>query len=1020
MLRKCAALLVFLTLSATVWAQGLNVPQGVTKDDWEEINFEFNSSVLVDGFPSLLRLAELLQKNTGDKVRVEGHTDVIGSSPYNDRLGLARANAVRDFLVKYGAAAGQITATSEGKANPRYPGQKNTFTPTDEARYMNRRVSLTVTDAQGKTVSAAGSAGDAIRAIEPAAGVADCCSEVLKRLDKLDDIAKMLKDLADQNADLKKQLGDLKNAQQVLESKVNQPAPPPAAVIPPPTAEEVGKEVAKQIDARKDPRFQLLGVNIGADDTGNTTFSGKGRFFAPMGERFGFQADAEYLYFKNQREGQFDFGLVDRLTPHFQVGLFGSFKHVTLTQYQNGGTLGQAAFTADYIFKGGKLGFFGTKGFMDDSLINSVHATDPISGALLNHIFLNSYLMIVDQAGVSTTLALWKNNYLEGNIAYLHAPQEGNRFGGTARFIFPLNNKLAVTVEGGMNETLVGPGNSGRAVVGLQFSNMLRPKEFLAVNHALPVDVPRIRYEVVTKKVRNGNDPPIADAGPDQINVPAGIITLDGSKSYDPDGDALTYQWVQEVGPAVTLSAPTASKTTYTAVQGQRYTFRLTVTDTFGAQASARTTDTTQTAAPVQILFFTADPKTITTGQSSTLSWGTLNATNVTISSIGPVPVNGNNPVSPTQTTTYVLTASNAVNTVTATATVVVNPIQTKLQYCYATPTNIMAGESATLNWATVNADSVNIAPGVGAVAKSGNVAVTPTATTNYTITATGAGGASTDTCNLTVTVTPGQLPRIIRFSGIPPTISSGQTSTLLWVVENADTVTINQGVGNVSIDGTQDVTPAATTVYTITATNKVGSVQATATINVNVVPPPKVLSFTANPNPSPAPGTRVTLQCNTSGASTVTMANILFLPPNPTFVVFPTVTTTYTCIATSAGGLTDTASVTVTVNTPPTPPTGNPPTITVSGGLSQTTIYREITLDASATSSPSGNNPLTYSWTQASGVPSAIGGASSPIANIEMGNETGEYDFLLTVTDSKGNVATALVKITLLNTRTP
>jgi hypothetical protein len=1010
MLRKYAGLFVFLTLGATVWAQGLNVPQGVTKDDWEEINFEFNSSTLVDGFPSLLRLAELLQKNPGDKVRVEGHTDVIGGAPYNDRLGLARANAVRDFLVKYGASASQITTASEGKANPRYPGQKNTFTPTDEARYMNRRVSLTVTDAQGRTVSAGG-AGDAIRAIEPG-GVADCCSEVLKRLDKLDDIAKMLKDLADQNADLKKQLGDLKNAQQVLESRVNQPpaaAPPPPA--PAPTAGEVAKEVAKEIEARKDPRFQLLGVNIGVDDTGNTTFTGKGRFFAPMGERFGFQADGEYLYYKNQREGQFDFGLVDRLTPHFQVGLFGSFKHVTMTQFQNGGTLGQAAFNADYIFKRGKVGFFGTKGFMDDALINSVHATDPISGALLNHVFLNSYLMIVDQAGVSTTLGLWKNNYLEGNIAYLHAPTEGNRIGGTARFIFPLNTKLSVTVEGGMNETLVGPGNSGRAVVGLQFSNMIRPKEFLAVNHALPMDVPRIRYEVVTKKVRNGNDPPVADAGPDQINVPAGIITLDGSKSYDPDGDALTYQWVQEVGPAVTLSAPTASQTTFTAVQGQRYTFRLTVKDSLGAQASARTNVTTQTAAPAQ---------TITTGQSSTLSWGTLNATTVTISSIGPVAVNGSNPVSPTQTTTYVLTASNAVNTVTATATVVVNPVQTRLQYCYATPTNIMAGESATLNWATLNADSVSIAPGVGAVAKSGNIAVSPTTTTNYTITATGAGGASTDSCNLTVTVTPGQLPRIIRFSGIPPTISSGQTSTLLWVVENADTVTINQGVGNVSIDGTQDVSPAATTVYTLTATNKTGSVQATTTINVNVVPPPKVLSFTASPNPSPAPGTRVTLTCNTSGASTITMANILFLPPNPTFVVFPTQDTTYTCIATSANGQTDSATVTVKVNTPPTPPTGNPPVIIVAGGLSQNTIYREITLDASATNSPSGNNPLTYSWTQASGEPSALGGANTPTVSIQMGNETGEYDFLLTVTDSKGNVATALVKVYLLNTRTP
>src|SRR5271165_6146010 len=104
MFRRCAAMLMLLMLAAAgVWAQGLNTPPGVTKDDWEEINFEFNSSVLVDGFPSLLRLGELLQRNPGFKVRIEGHTDRIGSDRANERLGQARANMVRDFLVKYGA-----------------------------------------------------------------------------------------------------------------------------------------------------------------------------------------------------------------------------------------------------------------------------------------------------------------------------------------------------------------------------------------------------------------------------------------------------------------------------------------------------------------------------------------------------------------------------------------------------------------------------------------------------------------------------------------------------------------------------------------------------------------------------------------------------------------------------------------------------------------------------------------------------------------------------------------------------
>src|SRR3984885_4816094 len=133
MVRRCAAVLMLLMLAAAgVWAQGLNTPPGVTKDDWEEINYEFNSSVLVDGFPSLLRLSELLQKNPGYKVRLEGHTDRIGGDDYNEKLGLARANTVRDFLVKYGARPGQIDVGTRGKADPKYPGQKPTYSKTDE------------------------------------------------------------------------------------------------------------------------------------------------------------------------------------------------------------------------------------------------------------------------------------------------------------------------------------------------------------------------------------------------------------------------------------------------------------------------------------------------------------------------------------------------------------------------------------------------------------------------------------------------------------------------------------------------------------------------------------------------------------------------------------------------------------------------------------------------------------------------------------------------------------------------
>src|SRR5947209_11553810 len=112
-MRRCAQLLfLFSVIGSTLFAQGLNTT--ASKEDWEEINFEFNSAVLSDGYPSLLRLADLLKANSGFHVRVEGNTDNIGGDRANERLGLERANTVRDFLVKYGARTDQIETASRG------------------------------------------------------------------------------------------------------------------------------------------------------------------------------------------------------------------------------------------------------------------------------------------------------------------------------------------------------------------------------------------------------------------------------------------------------------------------------------------------------------------------------------------------------------------------------------------------------------------------------------------------------------------------------------------------------------------------------------------------------------------------------------------------------------------------------------------------------------------------------------------------------------------------------------------
>ncbi len=383
-------------------------------------------------------------------------------------------------------------------------------------------------------------------------------------------------------------------------------------------------------------------------------------------------------------------------------------------------------------------------------------------------------------------------------------------------------------------------------------------------------------------------------------------------------------------------------------------------------------------------------------------------ATNVTISSVGAVQPSGTASVSPTVTTTYTLTATNSNGSSNATATVVVTTPQTQMLACYASPANIMVGESATLNYQSQNATAVSITPGVGSVGLSGSVAVSPTTSTTYTLTATGANN-QTASCSIAVQVTAGALPRIVQFSGSPLTIMSGQSTNLLWVVDNATSETIST-LGTVVAAGSQSVSPTATTTYTLTATNAAGSVTATVTVTVTQVPNPVIVSFTASPNPATTPGAPVVLSCATQNTASITMAGLTFVPPIATYTVYPQATTSYNCIATGENGVAVTKAVTVVVGSTP-PPASVPPVIVIAGGSTQTTTVRTVLIDASGSNSPSGNNPLTYSLAVLYGSAETINSNTSK-PTVVLGPTPGPYYFNLTVTDSKGMSTTQEITI--------
>ncbi len=78
------------------------------------------------------------------------------------------------------------------------------------------------------------------------------------------------------------------------------------------------------------------------------------------------------------------------------------------------------------------------------------------------------------------------------------------------------------------------------------------------------------------------NNPPIADAGPDQTVDEGNLVTLNGSASSDPDDDPLTFSWTQTAGPSVVLSNANIASPTFTAptiTSTANLTFQLIVND---------------------------------------------------------------------------------------------------------------------------------------------------------------------------------------------------------------------------------------------------------------------------------------------------------------------------------------------------------------------------------------------------------------------------------------------------------
>ncbi len=113
----------------------------------QKIFFAFGKAqILTKSFGLLNEVAQALKDNTSLKVRIEGHTDSVGSKAVNVKLSQGRAEAVKEFLATQGVETARLSSQGFG---PEVPLDTNANA---EGRERNRRVEFVIVDEQGTPV----------------------------------------------------------------------------------------------------------------------------------------------------------------------------------------------------------------------------------------------------------------------------------------------------------------------------------------------------------------------------------------------------------------------------------------------------------------------------------------------------------------------------------------------------------------------------------------------------------------------------------------------------------------------------------------------------------------------------------------------------------------------------------------------------------------------------------------------------------------------------------------------------
>ncbi len=234
-------------------------------------------------------------------------------------------------------------------------------------------------------------------------------------------------------------------------------------------------------------------------------------------------------------------------------------------------------------------------------------------------------------------------------------------------------------------------------------------------------------------------------------------------------------------------------------------------------------------------------------GAAKTVTWKSNDTSVATVTKTGGM-------VTAMKTGTAKITATSTVDkTKSDTITVTVQDAKPTITSFSASSSTVTEGDTVTLSWDVIGATSLSLSDGSNTITipqtATGSVDVTPAlGTVTYTLSATNSLGTTTATAKVTVQAAASK-PTISDFSYTPASpIDPGSSVTLSWTTAGATSWSLSDGSNPITIpqtaSGTKDVTPsAASTTYTLTASNSQGDTTATATVTLKA---PVVSNLTA------------------------------------------------------------------------------------------------------------------------------------------------------------------------------